>query len=146
VALGGGLVWPASPIRFVHVSEVGGPTETGPDGPRWAISAGLRDVFLPHRRDVLLQYLATPLAAFSSAPAIAPDHERSLLPIDLGAILTVAQSLDPQLADLAPTERVVFVGLGGLLGLVGPTTAELRRVDVLDALSTTVLGGGSGVH
>jgi hypothetical protein len=39
-ALGGGLVWPASPIRFVHVTETGGATETGLDGPRWAISAG----------------------------------------------------------------------------------------------------------
>jgi hypothetical protein len=134
--LGNGLVWPASPIRFVHVTERA--TETGPNGLRWAISAGLRDVFLPHRRDVLEQYLANQAFALSSAPAASP--------LDLGTILTVAQSLDPQLADLAPAERVVFVGLGGLLGLVGPTRAELRLVDRLDALSTTVLGGGSGVH
>ena len=142
-ALGDGLVWPASPIRFVHVSEVGGPTETGPDGPRWAISAGLRDVFLPHRRDVLLQYLAPPATLSSTTPAREALESRALL-IDPGAILTVAQALDPQLADLAPTERVVFVGLGGLLS--GPTTSELRLVDRLDAISATVLGGGSGVH
>ena len=145
VALGGGLVWPASPIRFVHVTEVGGATETGPDGPRWAISAGLRDVFLPHRRDVLEQYLATP-AAVSLALAGESTLEGQAFLIDPGTILSVAQALDPQLADLAPTERVVFVGLGGLLGLAGPTTAELKFVDKLDALSTTVLGGGSGVH
>jgi hypothetical protein len=30
--------------------------------------------------------------------------------------------------------------------LSGPTLTELRLVDKLDALSTTVLGGGSGVH
>jgi hypothetical protein len=145
--LGDGLTWPASPIRFVHVTESGGATETGPDGPRWAISTGLRDVFLPHRRDVLLQYLAAQPFALSSAIMPEPTSQaQPLLPVDLGTILTVAQSLDPQLADLAPTERVVFVGLGGLLGVVGPTVAELRRVDALDALSTTVLGGGSGVH
>jgi hypothetical protein len=104
-------------------------------------------VFLPHRRDVLLQYLAAQPFALSSAIMPEPTSQaQPLLPVDLGTILTVAQSLDPQLADLAPTERVVFVGLGGLLGLVGPTVAELRRVDALDALSTTVLGGGSGVH
>jgi hypothetical protein len=145
-ALGDGLVWPASPIRFVHVSEVGGATEVGPDGPRWAISAGLRDVFLPHRRDVLAQYLATPLAALAPAARTRRGTRSQSLPllIDLGTILTVAQTLDPQLLDLAPTERVIFVGLGGLLS--GPTLAELRLVDKLDALSTTVLGGGSGVH
>jgi hypothetical protein len=142
VALGGGLVWPASPIRFVHVTERA--TEPGPDGLRWAISAGLRDVFLPHRRNVLEQYLATQAAASSFAPTIQPRSEGEAFFIDPGTILTAAQALDPQLADLAPTERVVFVGLGGLLG--GPTTAEIRFVDKLDALSTTVLGGGSGVH
>jgi hypothetical protein len=145
-ALGGGLVWPASPIRFVHVTESGGPTETGPDGPRWAISAGLRDVFLPHREQVLVQYLATPAFALSSVAAFVRTTEARALQIDPGTILTVAQALDPQLVDLAPAERIVFVGLGGLLGLVGPTSAELRFVDKLDALSTTVLGGGSGVH
>ena len=143
-ALGDGLVWPASPIRFVHVTEVGGATETGPDGPRWAISAGLRDVFLPHRRDVLEQYLANPIALSSLSQTRDATLAFAASPLDLGTILTVAQSLDPQLADLAPTERVIFVGLGGLLS--GPTIAELGLVDKLDALSTTVLGGGSGVH
>jgi hypothetical protein len=143
-ALGDNLVWPASPIRFVHVTESGGATETGPNGPRWAISAGLRDVFLPHRREVLEQYLASSAAASSLASAIEPTLAGQALHIDPGTILTVAQSLDPQLADLAPAERIVFVGLGGLLG--GPTTAELKLIDKLDALSTTVLGGGSGVH
>jgi hypothetical protein len=82
----------------------------------------------------------------ASAPTTEQALEGEALPLDLGTILTVAQTLDPQLADLAPTERVVFVGLGGLLGLAGPTRPELRLVDKLDALSTTVLGGGSGVH
>jgi hypothetical protein len=53
--LGGGLVWPSS-LQFSHVSEV--LRETGPDGqPRFRISQGLNDVFLPRRKKVLETFL-----------------------------------------------------------------------------------------
>lgn len=54
VAIGGGLVWPAS-LRFVHVSdreteEVDGVTRT-------LLSPALLDVFLPHRKTVVEDFL-----------------------------------------------------------------------------------------
>jgi hypothetical protein len=52
-ALGGGLTWPGS-ASFVHSSEL---TETGPEGPRFQISPALTNVFLPHRKLVLENYL-----------------------------------------------------------------------------------------
>jgi hypothetical protein len=55
--LGNGMTWPAS-LGFVHVSEVS--PDTGPDGQRFRISPALTDVFLPHRRAVLENFLSTP--------------------------------------------------------------------------------------
>jgi hypothetical protein len=55
--LGGGLVWPAS-AGFVHVVENGGPSEVGPDGPRWRISPALANVFLPFRKELLEGFLS----------------------------------------------------------------------------------------
>lgn len=54
--LGGGLVWRPS-LGFVHVSEQA--SERGPDGPRYAISPALREVFLPQRQSILATYLAS---------------------------------------------------------------------------------------
>jgi hypothetical protein len=62
--LGGGLTWPAS-LGFTHVEEF---TEAGPDGSRFRISSGLTNVFLPHRKQVLEQYLLNP------SLAAAPDN------------------------------------------------------------------------
>ncbi len=55
--LGNGMTWPAS-LGFVHVSEV--LPDTGPDGQRFRISPALTDVFLPHRRVVLENFLGSP--------------------------------------------------------------------------------------
>ncbi|MCK8500630.1 hypothetical protein [Myxococcus fulvus] len=54
--LGGGVVWPAS-LGFTHVSEL---TEEGPEGTRFRISPALTNVFLPHRKAVLEEYLSRP--------------------------------------------------------------------------------------
>jgi hypothetical protein len=55
--LGNGMTWPAS-LGFVHVSEVS--PDTGPDGQRFRLSPALMDVFLPHRRAVLENFLSSP--------------------------------------------------------------------------------------
>ncbi|UXI70150.1 hypothetical protein [Tahibacter amnicola] len=53
--IGGGQPnWPGT-LGFVHVTEQF--TETGPDGERFPISQALTDVFLPHRQNVLRDYL-----------------------------------------------------------------------------------------
>ncbi|MGE0549162.1 MAG: hypothetical protein AB7O24_21225 [Kofleriaceae bacterium] len=146
--LGEGLSWPGSPLRFVHVTELGGPTEQGPDGPRWAISAGLRDSFLPHRADVLVGYLeATPVGG---APAGGTPQVLGLLdPILNLVIRTVAQTGDSELLDLAPLERVVFIGVPGLLQCllqgIETTASDLVPIEQLDLLGLPTLGG-STVH
>jgi hypothetical protein len=73
--LGGGLVWPPS-ATFVHVVENGGPTDPGPDGPRWRISPALSNVFLPFRKQVLEKFLLNrgPICV-GPAPAAAPSIE-----------------------------------------------------------------------
>jgi len=55
--LGNGMIWPPSQ-GFVHVSEVS--PEAGPDGLRFRISPALTDVFLPHRKAVLENFLSQP--------------------------------------------------------------------------------------
>ncbi|MGE3547385.1 MAG: hypothetical protein AB7L28_25890, partial [Kofleriaceae bacterium] len=147
VGLGDGLSWPASPVRFVHVTEAGGPTEVGPDGPRWAISAGLRDSFLPHRAVVLSSFLETTAGVPVSPPGSAPQG--LIIPILNLVIRTVAQAADPELLDLSPLEKVVFVGVPNLLQCllqtVETTTADLVGIEQLDLLGLPTLGG-STVH
>jgi hypothetical protein len=53
--LGGGLVWPASNPRFVHVTER--ETELVNGVERYLISDGLRDVFLPQRKTIVDNFL-----------------------------------------------------------------------------------------
>ncbi len=53
--LGGGIGWQPS-LGFVHVTEEF--TEPGPFGPRFPISDGLDLLFLPHRKQVLEDFLA----------------------------------------------------------------------------------------
>lgn len=55
-AIGGGMTWPST-SGFVHVSEMA--QENGPDGPRFAISAALKDVFLPFRVEIMRNFLAS---------------------------------------------------------------------------------------
>jgi hypothetical protein len=55
-ALGGGVVFPSS-LGFVHVTEH---VETGPEGQRFVISPALASVFLPRRKAVMEQFLASP--------------------------------------------------------------------------------------
>lgn len=54
--LGGGLQWPSS-LGFVHVAES---TENGPEGQRFQISPALTNVFLPHRKAILEEFLNRP--------------------------------------------------------------------------------------
>ncbi len=54
-ALGGGLQFPAS-LTFTHVDST---TVAGLDGPRFVTSSALNNVFLPHRKSVLENFLAT---------------------------------------------------------------------------------------
>ncbi|WP_338863372.1 hypothetical protein [Myxococcus stipitatus] len=54
--LGGGMQWPNS-LGFTHISEA---TENGPEGTRFRISPALLNVFLPHRKAVLEEYLSRP--------------------------------------------------------------------------------------
>ncbi|MGE3669351.1 MAG: hypothetical protein AB7K71_06805 [Polyangiaceae bacterium] len=63
--LGGGLVWPSS-LGFTHVSERD--TEEVDGVTRYLISPALIDVFLPHRKSVLEDYLNS-----KSKPPKAPD-------------------------------------------------------------------------
>jgi hypothetical protein len=56
VPLGGGLVWPAS-LGFTHVSERDADLEVVEGVSRYRISEALVDVFLPHRKQVLEDYL-----------------------------------------------------------------------------------------
>ena len=61
--LGDGMQWPAS-LGFVHVSERQQvPCDNPTSGNCFAISPGLRDHFLPDRRDSLEQFLAGGLSA-----------------------------------------------------------------------------------
>jgi len=53
--LGGGITWPGS-LVFVHSSES---LENGPEGPRFALSNALNNVFLPRRKAVFESYLNT---------------------------------------------------------------------------------------
>jgi FG-GAP-like repeat len=55
-SLGGGMTWPSS-LGFVHVSEF---QEPGPEGNRFQISSALMNVFLPHRKIVLEDFLNRP--------------------------------------------------------------------------------------
>jgi hypothetical protein len=56
--LGGGLLWPR-PLGFVHVSEEDLFREPAQDaGIRYGISNALKDLFLPHRKEVLERFLA----------------------------------------------------------------------------------------
>lgn len=54
--LGGGLTWPPS-LDFVHISETF--TVVGPFGTRFPLSDALRFVFLPHRGQILEDFLAS---------------------------------------------------------------------------------------
>ena len=54
VLVGGGVRWPGT-LGFVHTAE--GDLETGPDGPRFRVSAALSQEFIPHRRQVMLDFL-----------------------------------------------------------------------------------------
>lgn len=54
IDVGGGLIWPAS-LGFVHVSERD--TETVEGITRFRISSALLDVFLPHRKKLIEDYL-----------------------------------------------------------------------------------------
>ncbi len=53
MSIGGGLTWPNS-ASFVHSTEF---TEPGPEGDRFQLSPALTDIFLPHRKQVLENYL-----------------------------------------------------------------------------------------
>jgi hypothetical protein len=53
--MGGGLRWPPS-LGFTHVSEQ---TNQGPDGPRHIISPALAGTFIPHRKEVLDNFLSS---------------------------------------------------------------------------------------
>lgn len=53
--LGGGLVWPDSQPRFVHVTERS--TEVVDGVERFVISDGLNNVFLPHRKLIMDDFL-----------------------------------------------------------------------------------------
>jgi len=55
--LGGGLTFPSS-AGFVHASEF---TENGPEGQRFVLSSALVNVFLPHRKAILEDYLNQPV-------------------------------------------------------------------------------------
>ncbi|HEU5076933.1 MAG TPA: hypothetical protein VFU02_22235, partial [Polyangiaceae bacterium] len=55
VDIGGGLVWPDSQPRFVHVTER--ETEIVDGVERFVISDGLLDVFLPHRKVIVDDFL-----------------------------------------------------------------------------------------
>jgi hypothetical protein len=66
-SLGGGLVWPST-LGFVHVSENG--TEQGGFGPAFPISPALKEVFLPHRRNVVASFLAKPPVVCGPPPLL----------------------------------------------------------------------------
>jgi hypothetical protein len=65
--LGNGMIWPRS-LTFVHVSELTGHKDTGPDGARFGISPALISTFLPHRKAVIENFLNTP------APVCGPSQ------------------------------------------------------------------------
>ena len=144
-ALGDGLVWPASPIRFVHVTEVGA-------RPR-------RDLMVPDGRS--LPACATPSSRTGgtcsnsiSRPRRPRRRSRPRSSRDRTVKRFHRSRHDPdRRASPRPAARRPRADRAGRIrrigwapGSGGPTTAELRFVDKLDALSTTVLGGGSGVH
>lgn len=75
--LGGGLVWPDSDPRFVHVTER--ETEIVNGVERFVISVGLTDVFLPQRKIIVDSFLNNlPLPPSAQLPGLPmtgrPDH------------------------------------------------------------------------
>lgn len=56
-SMGGGITFPLS-TGFVQSSEF---TETGPDGQRFRISTALTGTFLPHRQQVVVNFLDSPV-------------------------------------------------------------------------------------
>jgi len=64
--IGGGITWPPA-AGFVHVSEFG--QEQAGFGPGFPISDALKNVFLPHRRNVMQSFLAQPPLQCSSVVA-----------------------------------------------------------------------------
>jgi hypothetical protein len=68
VAIGGGLTWPPS-LGFTHVSERDADLETVGGVTRFRISSALTDHFLPHRKQIMEDYLnGVPM------PPMAPTH------------------------------------------------------------------------
>lgn len=139
-ALGGGLVWPPS-LGFVHVGENGGPTETGPNGPRWPISTALRGTFLPHRRQVLLNFLSSSSGTCSSTPLASTAGTAQL--IGGGVVISVPsdQISDAELTDLGAGTSVAV--LEPILCTSGTTTTaeDLAVVDAVSAKAAAPVGG-----
>jgi hypothetical protein len=81
-SLGGGLTWPSSGT-FVQVSETG--SEQGGFGPAFPISPALKNVFLPHRRDVLASFIAR--APSSCGTSSAPVNAA---PVSVGSTADLA--------------------------------------------------------
>lgn len=55
--IGDGIQWPHAWPLFQHLGEEF--REPGEAGPRYAVSPAMRDVFLPHRMEILQRFLAT---------------------------------------------------------------------------------------
>lgn len=66
--VGEGVVFPQSVDQFQHVSERH--IENGEAGPRYAISPAMRDVFIPHRMEILRRFLT------SGAPPVHANGSR----------------------------------------------------------------------
>ncbi|HVR44380.1 MAG TPA: hypothetical protein VMS56_13160 [Thermoanaerobaculia bacterium] len=62
--IGAGEVFPRSLFGFEHLSEI--IREPGEAGPRFSISPAMRDVFIPHRMEILRQFLSAGTAPVHS--------------------------------------------------------------------------------
>ncbi|WP_244237373.1 RCC1 domain-containing protein [Corallococcus llansteffanensis] len=104
--------WPSS-LSFTHTSEF---TENGPEGLRFRISPALLNVFLPHRKGVLEDFLNRPRPCREGCIAAGAVHSLALRPD--GTVWATGSNAYGQLGNGSTTSSSSPIQVTGLNGVV----------------------------
>lgn len=114
--------WPSS-LVFTHTSEF---TESGPEGARFQLSPALVNVFLPHRKRVLEEFLNRPRICREDCLASGASHSLALRPD--GTVWAAGENSSGQLGDGSAFSRntpVQAVGVSSAVAVSAGTAHSL---------------------
>ncbi|WP_233582418.1 RCC1 domain-containing protein [Corallococcus sp. CA053C] len=109
--------WPRS-LGFTHTSEI---TETGPEGVRFRLSPAVLDVFLPHRKAVLEEFLNRPRPCLNGC--VAAGYSHSLVVRPDGTVWAAGNNSGGRLGNGSTVNSTTPVQVSGVSGIVAVSTA-----------------------